>query len=660
MQAFLILLSIGAWHYFSSLETVISVGNASFGASSGALRLHSPHWKNQSDNVFEGVLGQEFSFKLKETKRCPVEGENVDCVEWEGVARLEIEHSSDDNIECYRFSWKTFTKDADPHDCFMTSGHHWYGGAHLRKDRWLIEKEPIPMTQYISSDTRFNQFESGDSYGGVLEHYWVSSEGLAIFVDDYNVPLHVGINSSQLCLKADFENSWYKNPNREFPKLIYNICMGVNVKSIHEYLSRKLWSRPIGLPDKALFKHPVWSTWARYKTEINQSKVLEFAREIESNGFKGSQIEIDDMYTTRYGDLEFDIQKFPDPSNMTGLLHSMGYRVTSWVTPFFNVDSKAFIEGEMKGYFIKDQRGQVPGLVSWWHGSAAVLDPTNPDAVKWYNVKLQALRDLGIDSFRFDAGESNFLPPDFVSYEMMTDPNYYSKAYAEIVSSFSTRRIEDIRVGYKTQHLPLMVRMMDKASNWGYDRGLKSLIPTCLLFGLIGYPFVLPDVIGGNVYNQYGTASATADIPEKELYIRWLEVSVFLPVMQYSVAPWQYDEETLAIARHYDTIRSNFVYERIVRAAEESVINGSPIIRPLWWHDPNDSENLGIYDEFFLGQDILVAPILEKEVYQRDIYLPKGVWLDVLRNKTRTGPIHLQDYSIKLNEIAYFKLENSS
>ena len=52
--------------------------------------------------------------------------------------------------------------------------------------------------------------------------------------------------------------------------------------------------------------------------------------------------------------------------------------------------------------------------------------------------------------------------------------------------------------------------------------------------GLLGYPFVLPDMIGGNAYNGR---------PSKELFVRWAQANAFMPALQFSHLPWDYDEE---------------------------------------------------------------------------------------------------------------------
>lgn len=90
----------------------------------------------------------------------------------------------------------------------------------------------------------------------------------------------------------------------------------------------------------------------------------------------------------------------------------------------------------------------------------------------------------------------------------------------------------------KFQEHPIFVRMLDKLSHWNIDAGLKSMIPTVLQIGLLGYPFVLPDMIGGNAYGDW---------PTKELYIRWMEVNVFMPAVQFSIVPWDdhFDAEVI-------------------------------------------------------------------------------------------------------------------
>lgn len=65
---------------------------------------------------------------------------------------------------------------------------------------------------------------------------------------------------------------------------------------------------------------------------------------------------------------------------------------------------------------------------------------------------------------------------------------------------------------------------------------------------LNGYTYVLPDMIGGNGYNL---AHEESDLPTKELLIRWVQATTFLPAMQFSFAPWQFDNEVRIAVTQY-------------------------------------------------------------------------------------------------------------
>jgi myogenesis-regulating glycosidase len=92
--------------------------------------------------------------------------------------------------------------------------------------------------------------------------------------------------------------------------------------------------------------------------------------------------------------------------------------------------------------------------------------------------------------------------------------------------------------------------MLDFDSRWGANNGLKSLIPTLLQFNFNGYIFVLPDMIGGNRYGK--------DIITKELFLRWLQASVFMPSLQFSVVPWEFDPETVEISRKFTQLHEEY------------------------------------------------------------------------------------------------------
>ena len=164
----------------------------------------------------------------------------------------------------------------------------------------------------------------------------------------------------------------------------------------------------------------------------------------------------------------------------------------------------------------------------------------------------------------------------------------YTTAYAEAVSSFG--RMIEVRVARNTQHLPIFVRMLDKYSTWGYGNGLKTMVTTLLQMSFAGYPFVLPDMIGGN---GYGAGLEGVELPPKELFVRWMQANVFMPAMQFSFVPWQYDQEVTDYALAMTALHADYA-AKIIGLAESSVASGEPINRPIWWVDPTDQEALAI------------------------------------------------------------------
>lgn len=129
-----------------------------------------------------------------------------------------------------------------------------------------------------------------------------------------------------------------------------------------------------------------------------------------------------------------------------------------------------------------------------------------------------------------------------------------TKDYVRTVAQFGP--MVEVRAGHGTQDLPIFLRMLDKDTEWTFKNGLPTLITTLLQLNLVGYPFILPDMIGGNGYNTTLT---------KELFIRWLQVNVFMPSLQFSYAPWDFDDETIEISREFTQLHADYTNEIMVR-----------------------------------------------------------------------------------------------
>lgn len=528
---------------------------------------------------------------------------------------------------------------------------HWYGHGELINQQW-------PLNHIMLQQAPMHTFDNGNTgLSGVMTPAWFSSNGALIIADS---PLEVGVNQPpadyprfKWSFATEGRGSFVERPFFDLDKigdglftfkgnaLDLKFSFTENAIKAYEKLVEH-FGHPTETPPDSLFEKPTWTTWARYKTAIDQEVVLQYADDIIKNDYPYNVIEIDDRWQVYYGDLNFDPKRFPNPKQMINELHTKGFKVTSWVIPFLDPESQAFADGAKNNWLVRQLDGS-PYLVEWWQGRGGLLDVTNPSALEWFFDRLTSLQiKTGLDGFKFDAGEACFLPSDAVTHQMI-HPNEYTQIYVDAVAKHY--RLTEVRSGWKNQRAPIFFRQWDKTTSWGLDNGLHSVLTGILALGMAGYPFVLPDMIGGNEYEEKADA---------EMMIRWTQLNALLPAMQFSLPPWEYGQQSAELCRRYANLHTEFA-PRILEIAKSSTQNGLPVIRPVFWLAPDDERALLCDDEFLLGNEILVAPVVTPNTFERDIYLPQGKWQDHWNGKTYMGPTTLKNYPTPLDVLPIFK-----
>jgi len=578
----------------------------------------------------------------------------------------------------------------------VASSGFWYGGPSMARALWPASLNTIIRQPWRSNDMLADR----ESLGSVLEGTWLTSTGVLL----RELPGSRGAYSVALNQPGAAEGQLSITPSASQPVEL-ELCGHENVRAaahaLLDRLPRPTLPQP---PSLEMLRAPIWSTWARFKMDVDQSKVEAYANEIASRGFPRSHLEVDDRWSTKYGDLEFDPIKFPDAAGMIERLHGLGYTVTLWVVPFAALDSEAYAEGATLRHWLMDADG-APLRVTWWQGEGVALNVTDPHALAWFERRLRSLmRRTRVDGFKFDAGEAMFVPEN-----VMEDPNEYCGHWARLAARFGGGG--EVRCAHRSQDAGLWTREFDKDSRWSLQNGLRALVTSALQLGVLGYPFVLPDMVGGNAYSDEMTSSSDAGValdsteqppvddtretrhtfsagasaggptalvppagatapsnasaqpasslfygtlPPRELYVRWCFANALLPAVQFSIAPWQYDEAASDACRRALLLRSARMAQ-LEALAHEAIATGFPIVRPLWWHDPTDPTCQWVDDEFMLGNTTLVAPVLDAAAHSRAIYLPAGNWLG--RNQqVHAGPRWLVDYRVALDELATFEL----
>ncbi|XP_078393525.1 SITS-binding protein-like [Cetorhinus maximus] len=166
--------------------------------------------------------------------------------------------------------------------------------------------------------------------------------------------------------------------------------------------------------------------------------------------------------------------------------------------------------------------------------------------------------------------------------------------------------------------------------------------------------FVAFDLSGGSLTDGF--------LADEELFVRWLQVVTFLPVMSFSTSPWAFGESWIVnVTRSYIHRHQTFVAPLIVKQTAVLASLGHPVFRPVWWVSPDDPRTFTLDDEFLIGDEVLVAPVTERGRVHRDIYLPgtSYLWKDVNTAQVFDGGTLLQDYPVALTDVAVFVRQKS-
>lgn len=290
------------------------------------------------------------------------------------------------------------------------------------------------------------------------------------------------------------------------------------------------------------------------------------------------------------------------------------------------------------GYAATKQNGK-PYIVS---GSSnrrfALVDFTNPDAVAWWQRQVKGILDLGFDGFMQDYGEQVLFDMHFADGTTgFTRHNDYFTLYAKATRDEVDRYEAEhparhpwffTRAGYTG--LPGTTAYEDanfpgdETTDWSRTSGLQSLT-TDMLSRAVGGAYGFTTDIGG--YFDY-----TSPVTTKELFLRWAEWAALSPTFRLhgsgkngTHTPWSYDKQTVRIYKNFS--RLHLRAEPLLKQLwAEAQATGAPPTRPLWWQDPDDRAGWDQDQEWLLGPDLLVAPVVTKGATTRTAYLPAGCW----------------------------------
>ncbi len=445
-----------------------------------------------------------------------------------------------------------------------------------------------------------------------------------------------GNQAQPLLLSSKGRYVWSEEPFKyEFNKGIITVTVregeivsgkeGNNLRTVYDFVSRNFFPSNSKIPEKLLFTNPQYNTWIELMYNQNEKDILKYAQSIIDKGYPPGVLMIDDNWQEGYGIWKFSPHRFSDPKGMIKKLHDMGFKVMLWVCPFISADTELFRELAAEGMLLLDaQKTQEilwantkkkAAIIRWWNGASACLDLSNPKSQKWFKDNLDHLvNEYGVDGFKFDAGDARFYINDIVSFNAQT-PNDHTTYFAELGLNYP---LNEYRASWKMAGLPLAQRLRDKSHQW---KDLEKLIPDQMSQSVMGYSYTCPDMIGGGEYTSFLNNS----IIDEELIVRSAQVHALMPMMQFSVAPWRIlSKDNEAICLKMANLHKK-LGTYILELAHVSSKTGEPIVKPMEFAFPENGYET-INDQFVLGNDIIVAPVIKKGARTRTVVLPNGKW----------------------------------
>jgi alpha-glucosidase len=415
---------------------------------------------------------------------------------------------------------------------------------------------------------------------------------------------------------------------------------------------------------------PLWalgnqqSRWSYYPDTM----VEEVVNEYRKRDLPLDVVHLDIDYMQGYRVFTWDRERFRNPKALSEKLGRQGVKLITIVDPGVKYQPVAKSAGQItsitpelelqqqryyvfdagleRKYFQRRQNGDL-FISKVWPGESVFVDYTLPAAREWWGNLHRAYTDNGVAGIWNDMNEpSDFVDQtgknqiDVVSYDEGEKSTHAKNrnVFALLMARATYEGLERLRpnqrpyvitrAGYAGIQRYSTMWTGDTNSTW---EALALNIPMFTTLGLSGEPFVGSDV-GGFIGRGNG-----------ELLVRAYQISFLAPFCRNHKVIDGYDQEPWRFGKYYEDIIRKYLKLRyqllpfLYTTLEEAHRTGTPLFRPLVLNYQDDPNTHNLDDEFMIGNDLLVAPIVKPDVTRRLVYLPKGTWYDYWTNKKIEG-----------------------
>lgn len=370
---------------------------------------------------------------------------------------------------------------------------------------------------------------------------------------------------------------------------------------------------------------------------LNSKETLEVAKKMREHRIPCDVLYLDIDYMDGFRVFTWDPVRFPDPVGLIETLHHKGFRVVAIVDPGVKQDGHypVYQTAVARDVLVKNpQEENFVGKV--WPGDVVFPDFFDQRTKVWWQENVQQFVASGLDGLWNDmnepavwGGPGGTMPGDLIHRTdngPMPHRVLHNRYGMEMAQASFAGMLEA-----RPHHRPFILTragfsgVQRYAASWTGDNhshftALAGMIPMLLNLGLSGQAMV-----GADVGGFQGDA-------QEELMVRWTAAAALTPYFRNHAAkgtraqePWQFGAEALSYIRDFIERRYQllpYLYALMVEASQK----GYPMMRPLIYAFPNDPEVRQIADQFMVGNDLLVAPIVTAQTTHRAVYFPSGVW----------------------------------
>lgn len=375
---------------------------------------------------------------------------------------------------------------------------------------------------------------------------------------------------------------------------------------------------------------PLWSfgVWMSRMTYFSADEVNGICDRLREEHYPCDVIHLDTGWfkTDWLCEWKFNKERFPDPKAFVQGLLKKGFKVSLWQLPYVAEDAEQIDEARENNYICKlTKQQESEGSNFSALDYAGTIDFTSKKATDWYKGLLKRLLDMGVKCIKTDFGENIHMDAIYenMSPELLNNlyALLYQKAAYEITKEVTGDGIVWARSAWAgCQRYPLHWGG-DSCSSW---EGLAGSLRGGLHFGLSGFAFWSHDVPGFHTLPNFMNS-----IVQDDVYMRWTQFGVFSSHIRYHGTnkrePWFYPNIAPLVKRWWNLRYKLIPY--IIKESEKATKSGSTIVQALIFHHPKDNNCWHIDDEYYFGDDFLVAPVMNSE-NKRDIYLPEGEWVN--------------------------------